>query len=208
MPIVDPISEPLSEYSLPPAPAESLVRLTVEQYHDMARQGIFADDERVELLEGLLVRKMAISPAHNLAVGRVQDVFRKHLPTDYFVASPASVTFATSEPEPDAMVVRGARDDFAERHPGNDEVVLIVEVSDSSLRRDRRFKKTIYAKAGVPVCWIVNLVDGQVELYSLPTGPGEKPDYGDHRDYAETDEVPLVIDGREIARIPVREVLA
>ena len=115
MSIVDPISQPLSEYSLPPAPAESLVRLTVKQYHDMARQGIFSDDERVELLEGLLVRKTTVSPAHHLATARVQDVLRKYIPPGYFVASPASVTLATSEPEPDAMVVRGVSEDYAER---------------------------------------------------------------------------------------------
>ena len=108
MSVVDPISQPLSEYSLPPT-AESLVRLTVEQYHEMARQGIFSDDDRVELLEGLLVRKMTVSPAHHLATARVQDVLRKYIPLGYFVASPASVTLATSEPEPDAMVVRGVR---------------------------------------------------------------------------------------------------
>ncbi len=86
--------------------------------------------------------------------------------------------------------------------------MLVVEVSDSSLRRDRRFKKAIYAKALIPVYWIVNLIDRQVEVYSQPTGPVEQPDYGDHQDYAETEEVPLVIDGREIASISVREVLA
>ncbi len=208
MSVVDPISQPLSEYSLPPAPAESLVRLTVEQYHEMARQGIFSDDDRVELLEGLLVRKMTVSPAHHLATARVQDVLRKYIPLGYFVASPASVTLATSEPEPDAMVVRGVREDYAERHPGHGDVVLIVEVADSSLRGDRRFKKAIYAKAALPVYWIVNLIDRQIEVYSEPTGPAERPDYRDRRDYAETGELPLVIDGREIARIPVREVIA
>ncbi len=207
MSIVDPISQPLSEYSLPPAPAESLVRLTVEQYHDMARQGIFSDDDRVELLEGLLVRKTTVSPAHHLATARVQNVLQTYTPQGYFVASPASVTLATSEPEPDAMVVRGVREDYAERHPGHGDVVLIVEVADSSLRGDR-FKKAIYAKAALPVYWIVNLIDRQIEVYSEPTGPAERPDYRDRRDYAETGELPLVIDGREIARIPVREVIA
>ena len=100
------------------------------------------------------------------------------------------------------------REDYAERHPGHGDVVLIVEAADSSLRGDRRFKKAIYAKAALPVYWIVNLIDRQIEVYSEPTGPAERPDYRDRRDYAETGELPLVIDGREIARIPVREVIA
>jgi Uma2 family endonuclease len=207
MSIIDPISQPLSEYSLPPAPAESLVRLTVEQYHDMARQGIFSDDEGVELLEGLLVRKMTVSPAHRRATYRLQNALRKWVPDSHYVESPSSVTLAASEPEPDAIVVRGSVDDYADRHPGPGDVALIVEVSDSSLRRDRRFKKAIYAKAAIPVYWIVNLIDRQIEVYSQPTGPADQPDFGDHRDYPETREVPLVIDGREIARIPVRELI-
>ena len=69
-------------------------------------------------------------------------------------------------------------------------------------------RKAIYAKAALPVYWIVNLIDRQIEVYSEPTGPAERPDYRDRRDYAETGELPLVIDGREIARIPVREVIA
>ena len=207
MSIVDPVSQPFPDYSLPPAPAESLVRFTVEQYHDMARQGFFADDERVELLEGLLVRKMTISPAHHLATARVQDVLRKHIPPGYFVASPASVTFATSEPEPDAMVVRGR----AKTTPS-----AIQARRGHAGRRSfgqfpapgPAFQKAIYAKALIPVYWIVNLIDRQIEVYSQPTGPVERPDYSDHQDYAETKEVPLVIDGREIASISVREVLA
>ena len=86
--------------------------------------------------------------------------------------------------------------------------MLVVEVSDSSLRRDRRFEKAIYAKALIPVYWIVNLIDRQIEVYSQHRRPMERPDYSDHQDYAETKEVPLVIDGREIASISVREVLA
>ena len=92
MSIVDPISQPLSEYSLPPAQGDSLVRLTVEQYHEMARQGIFSDDERVELLEGLLVRKMTVSPAHHRATYRLQNALRKCVPDSHYLESPSSVT--------------------------------------------------------------------------------------------------------------------
>ena len=74
-------------------------RLSVKQYHAMAKQGILADDDRVELLEGLLVAKMTVSP-HHRATHRVQDALRKKVPEGHYVASPASVTLLTSEPEP------------------------------------------------------------------------------------------------------------
>lgn len=121
--------------------------------------------------------------------------------------SPSPVTLATSEPEPDVAVVRGSDDDYPDRHPGSDDVALRVEVSDTSLRRDRGFKKAIYAKARIAVYWIVNLIDWRVEVYAQPSGPATAPNYRQHQDFGETDQVPLVIEGREIARIAVSELL-
>jgi Uma2 family endonuclease len=114
---------------------------------------------------------------------------------------------ATSEPEPDVAVVRGSDDDYSDHHPGPEDVPLLVEVADTSLRRDRGFKKAIYAKARIAVYWIVNLIDRRVEVYTQPTGPAAAPDYGQHQDFGETDQVPLVIEGREVARIAVSELL-
>ncbi len=182
-------------------------RLSVEQYHAMAKQGILADDDRVELLEGLLVAKMTVSPAHHRTTHRVQDALRKRVPEGHYVASPSSVTLLTSEPEPDVIVVRGSNDDYADRHPGPADVVLVVEVSDTSLRSDQGFKKMIYAKSSLPVYWIVNLIDRRVEVYSDPTGPAERPDYRHHDDFSEAESVPLGIEGREVGQIPVRSVL-
>ena len=170
-------------------------------------RGILADDDRVELLEGLLVAKMTVSPAHHRATHRVQDALRKRVPEGHYVASPSSVTLVTSEPEPDVIVVRGSNDDYADRHPGPANVVLVVEVSDTSLRSDQGFKKMIYAKSSLPVYWIVNLIERRVEVYSDPTGPAERPDYRRHDDFSEAESVPLVIEGREVAQIPVRSAL-
>lgn len=84
---------------------------------------------------------------------------------------------------------------------------LLVEVADSSLKRDRGFKKRLYAAARVAIYWIVNLRDRQVEVYTLPSGPGKKPDYRRHHDYAVNEEVPLVLDGIEVGRIAVKDML-
>jgi Uma2 family endonuclease len=179
----------------------------MKQFHEMVRHGIVTEDDSVEFLEGLLVAKMTISPAHRRATHRVQTALRSALPQGHYVGSPSPVTLSTSEPEPDVVVVRGTDDDYRDRHPGPTDVALLVEVSDSTLRRDQGFKKAIYAKAGIAVYWVVNLVDRRIEVYSEPFGVGEAADYRVRADVAETENVPLVIDGREIARIAARDLL-
>ena len=82
-----------------------------------------------------------------------------------------------------------------------------MEVADSSLGRDRSIKAQIYAGAGVPLYWIINLVDEQIEVYTQPTGPDPVPEYRIHQDYKRGDFVPLVIDGIELGPIPGSDLL-
>ena len=110
-------------------------------------------------------------------------------------------------PEPDAMVVRGQSTEYRNRRIRAEDVGLVVEVSDASLPRDQVFKKAIYAQAGIPVYWLINLVDGRLEEYTDPAGSDETADYRQRRDYSPNDEIPLVLDGRHVANIPVRELL-
>ena len=84
----------------------------------------------------------------------------------------------------------------------------MIEVSDATLRRDRTLKLTIYARARIPVYWIVNLVDNRLEVYSDPFGDGDAATYRQHTEYQPTDEVPLIIDGQEVARLPLRDLFA
>jgi hypothetical protein len=93
------------------------------------------------------------------------------------------------------------------RHPGPANMALAVEVSESSLPRDRSHKTRIYARGALPVSWIISLVDRQVEVYTDPTGPDAAPDYRAHRDYRAGDMVPFVVDGRELGPIPAQELL-
>ena len=118
-----------------------------------------------------------------------------------------SVTLLGSEFEPDIAIVRGTARDYVDENPGAANLALVVEISDSTLARDQGFKKDIYAKAGIPAYWIINLVERRVEVYTNPGGVADKPDYRERRDYTEADDVPLVIGGEEVARIPVRELL-
>ena len=102
----------------------------------------------------------------------------------WYVDSQEPITLATSEPEPDGVVVRGPSDDYADRHPGPRDVALVVEVSDDTLARDRTLKKRVYAEAGIPTYWILNLVEGKLEVYTAPTGAVSIADYAHRRDYA------------------------
>jgi Uma2 family endonuclease len=86
-------------------------------------------------------------------------------------------------------------------------MALVGEVADSSLPRDRSHKARIYAAASVPVYWIINLVDHQIELYTDPTGPDAAPAYRAHQVYKPGDSVPFVVDGRELGPIPAADLL-
>ena len=204
------LSQPLAEVVVPSAPvglSAPLFRLSVDQYHEMARHGILTEDDEVELLDGLLVAKMTKNTAHHVAKLLVQSALAKVIPEGWYVDSQDAITLATSEPEPDVMVVRGQPRDYLEHHPLAGELALVVEVADSSLHYDQGFKKAIYAAAAIPVYWIVNLVDRRVEVYTDPTGPADQPDYRQPQAFSGTEQVPVVIAGREVARIPVRELL-
>jgi Uma2 family endonuclease len=191
----------------PGVPSEPIWRLSVEQYHEMARAGILTRDDRVELLDGWLVAKMTKHPPHVIATGQTQDALRGIVPDGWFVAKEDPVTTPDSEPEPDLAVVRGTRRDYRDRHPGPQDVALVVEVADTSLPRDQAIKKHLYARAGFPVYWLINLPEGRIEVYTDPTGPADRPDYRQRRDYGPSEAVPLVIDGREAGLLVVRELL-
>lgn len=188
-------------------PEELIRRLTVEQYHAMIRNGILTDDDPVELLEGWLVQKMPKKPPHRAATGLTRRALERVIPEDWHLDSQEPVTTDESEPEPAVSVVRGTLRDYADRHPGPHDVGLLVEVADVTLPRDRTLKKRIYARANVHVYWIVNLPESKVEVYTVPSGPAAQPDYAERRDYGPDNEIPVVLDGIEVGRMPVRDLL-
>lgn len=188
-------------------PTEPIWRLTVEQYHEMIRAGILTDDDPVELLEGWLVIKMPKNPPHRIASQLTRESLTRFIPAGWHVQAQDPITTDTSEPEPDVSVVRGDTRQYADRHPGPEDLALVVEVAESSLARDRGRKKRIYSRARVPVYWIINLIDNKIEVYTSPSGPTKKPDYRQRRDFGPSDQIPVVIDGKVVARLKVRELL-
>ncbi len=181
-------------------------RFTVDEYHLMIESGVFNDNGRVELLHGWIVDKMSHSPPHDSSVSRIARRLMRALSDDWVVRAQCAITLADSEPEPDVAVVKGPEEAYDTRHPQPKDVVWLVEVSDSTLLSDREYKGPLYARARIPMYWIVNLPEGLVEVYTQPKA-GKSPAYRHRQDYGIDDAIPLVISGREVARIPVRELL-
>jgi Uma2 family endonuclease len=190
---------------LPPLPVR---RFTVDEYHQMIQAGVLGEDDDVELLEGWIVPKMARNPAHDAVVSIVLvDVLPPRILKGWFCRGQSAITTTDSEPEPDVALVRGSARDYLDRHPSPTDMALVIEVANSSLSRDRTDKARLYAAAAVPVYWIVNLIDHQVEVYTDPTGPDAWPVYRVRQDYHVGDLVPFVMDGCDLGPIPASELL-
>lgn len=181
-------------------------QLSVAQYHQLIHLGVLDEQPSLELLEGMLFEKASHTPPHRLVTEMLRSLLEKHLPAGWHANNQEPITLADGEPEPDCSIIRGNRRDFVDRHPGPKDAALVIEVADSSLQHDRGIKKRSYARAGIAVYWIINLVDRQIEVYSDPV----EKDAVYLRDefYAEAQFVPITIDGQEIARVSLQELLA
>ncbi|WP_445246424.1 Uma2 family endonuclease [Microcoleus sp. OTE_8_concoct_300] len=188
-------------------PNDLIWRLSIEQYHAIIQAGILTDDDSVELLEGWLVFKMPKNPPHRATTRLVRTALENILPAGWYVDSQEPITLSNSEPEPDIVVVRGDTRQYLDRHPGAGDIALIIEVSDTTLQRDRTVKKRIYAGAGISIYWIVNLVEEQVEVYSQPLVEVEQPDYSQRLDFGRSAVIPIIIEGIEIGAIAVDALL-
>ena len=195
--------QPKIEQSL----AERSKRFSVAEYHTLFESGGLTTEYSLELIEGLLIEKMPIYPPHSFTTDVTRDFVTLLLPKGYFAKSQAPITLADSEPEPDGLIVRGNYRDFAATHPTATDTPLVIEVSDSSLRFDQQDKKRVYARAGIPIYWIINLIDRQVEIYSDPITDHEPPTYRQQTIYTEKDQFPVEIDGKTVGHIQTADIL-
>jgi Uma2 family endonuclease len=181
-----------------------LYRMTLEQYEALVASGVFTKRDRFHLINGYLVAKMTQNPPHCVADQSRGKALDRTIPDGWHVrpAMPVRLPTQISEPEPDRCVVRGAIHDYLRRHPEPADIALIVEVSDTSLAEDRKMAR-VYAAAGIPIYWIVNLVHRQVEVYTNPGPSG----YGSRRIFKPGRRVPVVIAGIEVGRIRVADIL-
>jgi Uma2 family endonuclease len=191
----------------PAVPDVPIYRLSVEQYEAMLQTGILTDQDQVELLEGWLVEKMTENSPHIVANALLLARFSRLMPSGWFLAMQDPIATVDSLPEPDAAVIRGEPRDYLQRRPAAADIGLLVEVADTSLDQDRGVKQRAYARAGIPVYWIVNLVDRQTEVYTDPTGPAEEPTYRHRRDYGPADTLTVILDGAEAGSLAARDLL-
>jgi len=172
----------------------------------MIRSGILGEDDPVELINGCLVTKMPKSPLHSTTTGLLEEAITRLLPSGWCLRVQEPVTTSDSEPEPDLALVRGRRRDFARRHPTPKEVVLVVEVADTSLVRDRTIKKHLYAATRIPQYWIVDLTERSVEVHARPTGTGGSATYRSKKVFKPGQRIPLRLDGRIVGGIDAGEI--
>ena len=182
-----------------------LYRMTVEQYEAMVESGAFKSSDRFHLINGYLVAKMTQNPPHVVADELCGGELLRIIPPGWHLltAKPIRLPGRDSEPEPDRCVVRGKIRDYEGRHPGPDDIAMVVEIADSSLAEDREMAAAVYGPSGVPVYWIVNVVNRQVEVYSDPGPQG----YRSRMDFPEGQVVPVVIDGQQLGEIAVDDIL-
>ena len=147
-------------------------RWTRAEYERLVDLGVFHEDERLELLGGHLMLREPQGSRHGVAIELADSALRVALGSGWRVRIQLPIALdEDSEPEPDLTIVAGHPRESRDRHPARP--ALVVEVAESSLRFDRETKGSLYARAGLPEYWIVNLVDRVLEVYRDPTaGPG------------------------------------
>jgi Uma2 family endonuclease len=171
-------------------------RFDVDDYHRMAETGILSPEDRVELIDGEIIETAPIGSAHGGMTNRLTRLVAQAVADGRVLVSvqgPLRLD-AHSEPQPDLMLLRPRADDYTTSHPTAADVLLVVEVADSSIAYDRGPKLALYARHGVPEVWIVDLVGRAVELCR---GPGPEG-YAERRRITEGMATPTLVAGLEI----------
>jgi Uma2 family endonuclease len=152
-------------------------RLDVGAYYKMAEAGILMPSDRVELIGGEIFDMTPIGSARARKTNRLNRLFARAAADGLALVSVQSPLRldAYNEPEPDLMLLRPREDDYQDRHPGVGDVLLLVELSESSLAYDRGTKLALFAKFGVPEVWIVDLLGVAIEVYREPAGDAYAP---------------------------------
>ena len=202
--VVDPVPvQPPLPLSVRP-PIATLARFSVADVELMITAGVFADGRRCELIEGLIVETMPRGLTHIGCVNRLVDALNRWQLLDEMSRSgparfcvskedPLSLPAQASLPEPDIMLLVGDRSRYADRRPEAADTLLVVEVADTSLAKDKRLA-AIYAAAGVPRYLLVDVNDRTMTLHEQPAAEG----YAEVRD---VDVVPVAVDGEELGQI-------
>lgn len=173
--------------ALPPY-SPPLMRMNCDRYHAMIKHGFLTEDDPVELINGYVVTKMSIGPNQGGTVNRLNRLLSKRLGDDVIIAVQNPITIHEfSEPEPDIVVARHRDDFYADRHPQPQDILLVIEVADTSLAYDRSAKIPLYAACGIVESWLVDLAQREVTVYRQPAGAA----YAQSQVYRAGDLLPL-----------------
>ncbi|MBA2442426.1 MAG: Uma2 family endonuclease [Rubrobacter sp.] len=139
---------------------------TADEYHRMAEAGILDEDDRVELIEGEVLEMSPVGSRHAACVNRFNSLFNRQVTDKAIVGVQNPVRLDEhSEPEPDLALLRPREDFYSGDHPAPGDVLLLVEVAETSAEYDSAVKLPLYARAGIPEVWLVNLPDESIELH-------------------------------------------
>ncbi|MCS6815261.1 MAG: Uma2 family endonuclease [Cyanobacteria bacterium] len=153
-------------------------RFTVQDYHRLVELGFLGEDDHIELIRGELMQMAAKGVMHEACIRRLLRQLPQSLNNQATLQCQAPIVLSfDGEPEPDFAVLRNREDDYTTAHPTPADILLVIEVADTSLEYDRTVKLSLYAEAAIPHYWLFNLVDRTLEAYSepaqLPTGQFE-----------------------------------
>ncbi len=142
---------------------------TVDEYHRMSEAGILSETDRVELIEGEIIKMSPIGKYHAACVKRFNSILNRRV-SDYAIVSVQDPIRLDdySEPEPDIALLEPRDDFYAQELPSVEDVLLVVEVADTSVEYDRNVKLPLYAKAGIPETWLANIREDRIEAYTEP----------------------------------------
>jgi Uma2 family endonuclease len=144
---------------------------TVEEYEHMGEAGVLRPDDRLELLEGEIYKMSPIGSPHAACVKFLSSLLNRLFNGKMIVSTQDPIRLNDfSEPQPDIALLRWRDDFYRHAHPTPADVLLIIEVADSTVESDRGYKLLLYAQAGIAEVWLVNLPEEQVELYAAPSG--------------------------------------
>jgi len=164
-------------------------KITVEEYEVMYEAGVFKPDERLELINGEILKVAPMNAPHISHVIRLSRIFTERLTKRAIVSTQLPIVInEESEPEPDISILRWRSDDYFSGKPKAQDVYLLIEVASASLLFDRRIKLPLYARVGVPEVWIVNVQARQLEVYRNPKGE----DYAERQILQPTDRISLL----------------
>ena len=142
---------------------------TTAEYHRLIEIGVLSSEDKIELLDGQIVEMSPAGNYHAACIDYIGPYLERIIGEEYWIRRQNPILLANnSEPEPDLAIVKYRKDYYAHAHPGPEDILLLIEVADTSLAKDRHVKSTLYAEAGIPEYWIMNTEEDLLEQFIYP----------------------------------------